>query len=275
VKLVWEAQRDRAAGEHRERECGLGRVKAVGAADDESDLVVERFGAALVDAQADGGEDAGAVLADRLAEPGERLQAAAREARQEPVDEDLDVGDGEAGREDRAGGFFERVGAPDLAAGGFEAPQRGGLLVGELRRGFEQRPAGVFEAFGGVLVAERAQLVPVGAADLVERLVGVLDDVEGSMQMTACGACQRAAAAYPGPMSSEIASSRAARSATVGLGSRAAQRSRADSEASAMSDASSLGGGAARGESGSSSAKNASAAFSPTPLQPHTILADR
>jgi hypothetical protein len=125
------------------------------------------------------------------------------------------------------------------------------------------------------LVAERAQLVPVGAADLVERLVGVLDDVEGVDADDGLRRVPAGRGGVSGTHVSEIASSRAARSATVGLGSRAAQRSRADSEASAMSDASSLGGGAARGESGSSSAKNASAAFSPTPLQPHTILADR
>jgi hypothetical protein len=107
VKLVRQAGRDRAAGEHHEGEGRLGGVEAVGAADDEPDLVVEGFGAALVDAEADGGEDAVAVLADRFAEPDEGLEAAASEAAEEPVDEDLDVGDGEAGREDAAGGFFE------------------------------------------------------------------------------------------------------------------------------------------------------------------------
>src|SRR3954451_3219002 len=98
-------------------------MEAVGAADDQSDLVVERLGAALVDAQTDSGEDAGAVAADRLAEADERLEAAAGQAREEPVDEDLDVGDGEAGREDAADGFFEGVGAPDFAAGGLDALQ--------------------------------------------------------------------------------------------------------------------------------------------------------
>ena len=110
MKLVRELEPDRAASEHHECEGGLGGVEAVGAADDQPDLVVERFGAALVDAQAHGGEDAVAVLADRLAEADEGFQAAAGQARQESVDEDLDVGDGEARRKDAASGFFERVG---------------------------------------------------------------------------------------------------------------------------------------------------------------------
>src|SRR3954464_6732316 len=93
------------------REGGLGGVEAVGAADDQPDLVVERFGAALVDAQSHGGEDAVAVRADRLAEADEGLEAVAGQSREEPVDEDLDVGDAEAGREDAAGGFFEGVAA--------------------------------------------------------------------------------------------------------------------------------------------------------------------
>ena len=79
--------------------------------------------------------------------------------------------------EDAAEGFFERVGAPYLAAGGLEPGERGGLLVGELGGRLEQCPAGVLEAFGGVVVAEGAQLVPVGSADFVQRLVGELDHV--------------------------------------------------------------------------------------------------
>jgi len=86
----------------------------------------------LVDSEADRGEDPVAVFADRFAEPGEGRQAAAGEAAQESVDEDRDVLERKAGLEDRADGFLERVGAPDLAAGGLEAGECGGLLVGEL-----------------------------------------------------------------------------------------------------------------------------------------------
>ena len=80
-----------------ERERGLGGVKPVRAAGDEPDLVVERFGAALVDAEADRGEDPVAVFADRLAELDERREPAAGQAAEQPVDQDVDVLDREAG----------------------------------------------------------------------------------------------------------------------------------------------------------------------------------
>jgi hypothetical protein len=47
VEFVWEVKGDRTAGEHHERECGLGGVKSVGSAGDQPDLVVERFGASV------------------------------------------------------------------------------------------------------------------------------------------------------------------------------------------------------------------------------------
>ena len=129
---MWQVKGDRPAGEHDERERGVGGVKAVRAAGDEPDLVVERLGAALVDLEADRVEDPVAVLADRFAEADEWLQAAAGQAGQQPVDQDRDVVEGEAGFEDAADGFFERVGAPYLAAGGLEPGEGAGLLVGEL-----------------------------------------------------------------------------------------------------------------------------------------------
>ena len=129
---------DRPAGEHDERKRGLGGVEPVRAAGDEPDLVVERLGAALVDPEADRVEDPVAVFADRFAQADERLQAAAGQAGQRPVDEDRDVFEGEAGFEDAADGFFERVGAPYLAAGGLESGERGGLSVGELLGRLEQ-----------------------------------------------------------------------------------------------------------------------------------------
>jgi hypothetical protein len=69
---VWEVKGDRAAGEQHERERGVGGVRAVGAAGDEPDLVVQGLGASLVDLEADRGEDPVAVLADRFAELDER-----------------------------------------------------------------------------------------------------------------------------------------------------------------------------------------------------------
>src|SRR6266496_1119531 len=56
--LVWEAKGDRAAGEHHQRERGLGGVEPVGAPGDEPHLVVERLNPSVVDAKADRGEDA-------------------------------------------------------------------------------------------------------------------------------------------------------------------------------------------------------------------------
>jgi len=103
-------------GEEHERERGLRAVEAVGAAGDQPDLVVERLGAALVDAQADRGEDPVAVSAERFPEADERLEAAAGQAAEQPLDQYLDVVETEAGFEDPAGCFFERVGAPYLAA---------------------------------------------------------------------------------------------------------------------------------------------------------------
>jgi len=146
---VWQVKGDGTAGEHDECECGLGGVKAVGPAGDEPDLVVECLGSALIDAEADRGEDPIAVFADRLAEFDERLEPAAGQARQEPVDQDRDVLEAEPGLEDRADCFLERVGARYLAACGLEPSERGGLLVGQVCRRFKQRPAGVLEALGG------------------------------------------------------------------------------------------------------------------------------
>ena len=106
-------------------------MESVGAAGDQSDLVVERFGASLVDPEADRREDPVAVLADRFAEPDERGKAAAGQAGQEPIDQHGDVVEGEAVLEDPAGSFLERVAAPCLAAGGLQPLQRRGLVVGQ------------------------------------------------------------------------------------------------------------------------------------------------
>ena len=153
-------------------------MEAVGAAGDQPDLVVERLGAALVDAEADRVEDPVAVLADRLAQPDERLKPTAGRSGEEPVDEDRDVLDCQAGGEDRSERFLEGVGAPHLAAGSPEAAERPLLIVVEVLGCFEQRPAGVLEPAGGVLVAEGAQLVSVRPANVVERPVRQGDDVE-------------------------------------------------------------------------------------------------
>src|SRR6266508_4790373 len=75
--LVGEAEGDGAAGEHHQRERGLGGVGPVGAAGDEPDLVVERLDPGVVGPKAERGEDALAVGADRAGEGDGRPEAAA------------------------------------------------------------------------------------------------------------------------------------------------------------------------------------------------------
>jgi len=142
-------------------------MESVRAAGDEANLVVERFGAVLVDAEADRVEDPVAVFADRLGEAHERGRPAAERAADEPLDQDRDVLERQAGGEDRPQRFLGRVGASYLAAGGFGSSERLGLLVVEVVGGLERRPARVLEPSGGVAVAEAAQLVSVASADFV------------------------------------------------------------------------------------------------------------
>lgn len=68
----------------------------------------------------------------RIVGPGARTaQGGCVGAADEAVDQHGDVVDGQAGGGDAAEGFLEGVGAPDLAAGGLEPGERGGLVVGE------------------------------------------------------------------------------------------------------------------------------------------------
>jgi hypothetical protein len=107
-------------------------VESVGAADDQLDFVVHCFGAGVAEFQVSGGEDAGAVFADRASEADEWLEAAAGEAGEEPVDQVCDGLDGEVGGEDRAGHLFQRPGAGGLPACGVERVERVGLAFGEV-----------------------------------------------------------------------------------------------------------------------------------------------
>src|SRR5512132_2889077 len=166
VYVVREVKGDLPESAQREPERGLRAVEAVGAAGDEADLVVERLGASLVDAEADRGEDAVAVAADGSAEADERFEAAADQAVEQPIDQHLDVLGAEAGLEDPAGRLFELVGAPHLAARGLDPPACSALLVAQLLGPLQQAPARALEALGGLLVAEAPELVPVRAADL-------------------------------------------------------------------------------------------------------------
>jgi hypothetical protein len=168
--FVWECDCDWAASEVNERKGRLGAVESVAAAHDQLHFVVQGFGSGVAELQAAGGEDAGTVLADRFAEPDERWQAAAGQAREEPVEQLADRFDGQALREDRADHLLHRPGAGDLPAAGLDLRKDGGLLVAEIARVLQQRPAVVLELLGGTALTSVAQLVPVLAADLVQRL---------------------------------------------------------------------------------------------------------
>jgi len=81
------------------------------------------------------------VLARRMNNP----KAAAQRLTDEPVDQDRDVLEREAGFEDRPERLLERVRAAHLAAGGSPPPELTVLLVVEAVGCFEQRPAGVLD----------------------------------------------------------------------------------------------------------------------------------
>ncbi len=152
LAFVGEDVFDGPEGDHDEGEGGVGGVEAVGPVDDEADSPVESFVAGVVDAEADGGEDAISAFADRLGRGDERFEAAARGLRAEPVEEHSDFVFGQVAGEHGPQCFFEGVRPPQLASFAFQLAQGGGLVVGEVARVFEQRPAGSFEPAGRVLV---------------------------------------------------------------------------------------------------------------------------
>src|SRR6266511_1383820 len=175
--LVWEAKGDRAAGEHHQRERGLGGVEPVGAPGDEPHLVVERVNPSVVDAKADRGEDALTVGADGAGEFDERFQPAAGGLDAPAVEQLGRLAGGEVAGDDRPSGLLEPIGAPGRTAVAAQLAQGGGLGVGQTLGALEQHPAGAFELLGLVRV-HSAQLVPDLSADLIERVAGEGDDVE-------------------------------------------------------------------------------------------------
>lgn len=94
------------------------------------------------------------MFADGLRQTDTWGETAAERFADEPVDQHGHVFDGEAGLEDRAECFLERVGAPYLAARSGQLAQGGGLLIVEAFGCFEQRPARFIEPAGGVAVAD-------------------------------------------------------------------------------------------------------------------------
>jgi hypothetical protein len=117
------------------------------------------------------------VFADRAPEAHERLQPAAGQAAEQPVEQPLDRGDAQAGLEDFAHQLLHRPGACELAAAMADRGKDGSLVLGEIVGVLQQRPAVMLELLGGVGLARLAQFVPVLAADLVQRLGRQRDDV--------------------------------------------------------------------------------------------------
>jgi hypothetical protein len=107
------------------------------------------------------------VFADGLRQTDKWGETAAERFADEPVDQHGHVFDGEAGLEDRAECFLERVGAPYLAARSGQLAQGGGLLIVEAFGCFEQRPARFIEPAGGVAVADstRAEHARIGGLE--------------------------------------------------------------------------------------------------------------
>jgi hypothetical protein len=66
---------------------GAGGVEAEGSSGDQSDDVVESFGASVVDAEPEGGEDAVAVFADALGRLGERFESRSAGSAEPSVDQ--------------------------------------------------------------------------------------------------------------------------------------------------------------------------------------------
>jgi hypothetical protein len=140
--LMWQAQGNRAAAKHDERERSLGRVEPVGAAGDKPHLVVERLDAGVVDAKAECGQDAVAVGADRAGELDERLQTAAA-GLDAPAVEQLGRLDGaQIAGEDLAQAFLEPVGAPGRPTLAAQRAQGCGLGVGQALGALGAAPTG-------------------------------------------------------------------------------------------------------------------------------------
>ena len=103
---------DRSEGQHDEPEGRFRGVEAIGAVDDEPDAPIEAFVLGIVDAEANRGEDALFVLADRLRDGDEGLEAAPRCLRAEPVKKLADVVLVQVPGEDGTKGLLERLATP-------------------------------------------------------------------------------------------------------------------------------------------------------------------
>jgi len=91
-------------------------MESVGPAGDESDVVVQSFGAGIVDLQSAGGEDLVAELADGLGGLDERGQAGAAGPCAPAVDQLGGLLAVQVAGEDLPAGLFEALRAPEFTA---------------------------------------------------------------------------------------------------------------------------------------------------------------
>ena len=106
----------------------------------------------VVHPEADGGEDAVAELADGLGDLDERGESGAAGLGAPAVEQLGGLLGVEVPGEDLPEGLLEAVGPPQVPTAAAQLAQRGALVVGEVLRSFEQRPAGPFELLGRGLV---------------------------------------------------------------------------------------------------------------------------
>jgi hypothetical protein len=150
--FVAEAQFDGAAGEHDQGEGGLGGVEPVGAAGDQSDVIVQSVRPGVVHSEPYGGQDAVAVLADGVGDLDEGGQAGTAGLGAAPVEQPAGLLRVQVAGEDARNASLRPLGPPGVSAAGPQPAQGRGLVVGEVLGSFQQRPAGTLERRGRALV---------------------------------------------------------------------------------------------------------------------------
>jgi hypothetical protein len=122
-------------------------------------------------------QDQAAVVFDRLGELDERLEAGASRPGDPAAQQPSGIGQLD-GLEDRPELLLEQVGPVEPAVGFGDPSKRGALVAGQVRRIFQQRPPGVLECGGLIVVPIGAQPRDHPAAHLVEGFGGPGHDME-------------------------------------------------------------------------------------------------
>ena len=151
-------------------------MDAEGAVADEADLGVEAFEAAVGQAEADGSEDAVAVLTQGADGADERLEPGARGPGQPGVEvRRRECGVGQVVAQSQL--LAQQEGAVEALVGLLDLPWRGELADGLVLGGLEQRPAGALDPAACRRVAA-VVTVPFVAADLIGGAGAESDDVK-------------------------------------------------------------------------------------------------